>query len=131
MLFSQVIKREAEDVHSRCSPLATLSSFPFSVLLSNEQFESGNKSWAVYGSAIISGNVHLFILTGTIPREGVYCRFLFPRCRQMPLLSVMLCRSQDFMAWIFAYPILEVIENLLQISLWRPVGCFLWRRKLR
>lgn len=71
MLFSQVIKREAEDVHSRCSPLATLSSFPFSVLLSNEQFESGNKSWAVYGSAIINENVHLFILTGTIPREGV------------------------------------------------------------
>lgn len=62
----------------------------FFILLSNEPLESGNNSWAVYGSAIISGNVHLFILTGTISPEGVYCRFLFPKCWQMPLLSVML-----------------------------------------
>lgn len=34
-------------------------------------------SWAVYGSANTSVNVHLFILTGTISCEGVYCRLLF------------------------------------------------------
>lgn len=34
-------------------------------------------SWAVYGSANTSGNVHLFILTGTISCEGVYCWLLF------------------------------------------------------
>lgn len=41
----------------------------FFILLGNEPLESGNNSWAVYGSAIISGNVHLFILTGTISPE--------------------------------------------------------------
>lgn len=83
----------------------------FFILLSNEPFESGNKSWAVYGSAIISGNVHLFILTGTISGEGVYCRFLFPRVLADASAVCHASRYQDFMAWIFAYPILEVIEN--------------------
>lgn len=83
----------------------------FFILLNNEPFESGNKSGAVYGSAIVSGNVHLFILTGTISPEGVYCRLLFPRVLPDASDICDACRHQDFMAWIFAYPILEVIEN--------------------
>lgn len=76
ILFPQALKREAEGVNARCSPSVTLSSFSLSVLLNNEPFESGNTSWAVYGSAIISRDVHLFILTGTISCEGVDCWFL-------------------------------------------------------
>lgn len=83
----------------------------FFILLSNEPLESGNKSWAAYGSAIISGNVHLFILTGTISPEGVYCRFLFPKVLADASAVCDACGYQDFMAWIFAYPILEEIEN--------------------
>lgn len=33
--------------------------------------------WAVYGSAILCGNVHPFILTVSSSPEGVYCWFLF------------------------------------------------------
>lgn len=96
MLFPQALKHEAEGVNTRSSPLVTLSSFSLSVLLHNEPLEFGNTSWAVYGSAIISRNVHLFILTGAISFEGVYCWFLFPSVLAVTSLLCYVVRMSGF-----------------------------------
>lgn len=73
-----LLKHEAEDVHSRCSPLVILSSFPF-VFSSITNHLSLEVTLGCVGSAIIDGAVPLFILTGPISRGGVHCGLLCPR----------------------------------------------------